>query len=260
MPFGPYHLPPSDYGPQFTGALRVTHPIYLMADLEAARRAGARVMLSMVGAERRIRGPDGHFSLAKWKLRLDRYKDFDFSSYIEDGTIIGHYIMDEPHDPTNWAGKTVSRAEVDEMARYSKQLWPNMVTIIRGWPDYLKGYRYKYLDAAWAQYSDRFGDIDGFINSNVRDAQSSGLALVVGLNLLAGGSSRGISGYYEGRYAMSASEVRQWGGALLDEPYVCAFISWKYNEKYFGRADIKAALEELGHKARSLPKKACTTK
>lgn len=258
VPFGPYHLPPSGYGPEFTGALRTTHPIFLLADLEAARRVGARVMLNLVGGERRIRGPDGHFSLAKWKLRVDRYRDIDFSSYIEDGTIIGHYIMDEPHDPTNWAGRTVSRSDVDEMARYSKQIWPSMVTIIRGWPDYLKGYQYKYLDAAWAQYSERFGDIGTFIDNNVRDAKSSGLGLVVGLNLLAGGGPKGIRGYYSGRYAMSASQVRSWGSALLEEPHVCAFISWKYNETYFSRSDIKSALAELSEKARNRAKKPCT--
>lgn len=215
-------------------------------------------MLSMVGAERRIRGKDGHFSLEKWKQRLDRYRGFDISSYIEDGTIMGHYIMDEPHDRTNWNGKLVSHAEVDAMAKYSKEIWPSMVTIIRGWPDYLKGYQYRYLDAAWAQYSDRFGEINAFISNNVRDAKASGLGLVVGLNLLAGGDNTGISGFYAGKYAMSASQVRRWGGALLDEPHVCAFISWKYDETYFSRSDIRAALEELSQKARARPKKACT--
>jgi hypothetical protein len=258
IPFGPYHLPPSSYGPEFSGALRVTHPIYLMSDLEAARRAGARVMLSMVGAERRIRGKDGHYSLEVWKQRLDPYRGFDLSTYIADGTIIGHYIMDEPHDRSNWNGKLVTHAEVDEMAKYSKQIWPAMATIIRGWPDYLKGTQYRYLDAAWAQYSARFGDINVFISNNVRDAKASGLGLVVGLNLLAGGDDSGIKGYYEGRYAMSASQVKRWGGALLDEPHVCAFISWKYNTTYFSRSDIKGALEELSQKARSRPKKVCT--
>lgn len=258
IPFGPYHLPPSSYGHRFTGTLRASHPLTLLTDLEAARRAGARVMLGLVGSERRIRGVDGHFSLETWKRRVDRYRRFDISSYIEDGTIIAHYIMDEPHDPSNWAGRTVSRADVDEMAKYSKQIWPSMLTVIRGWPDYLKGYEYKYLDAAWAQYSDRFGDIDQFISNNVRDARSSGLGLVVGLNLLAGGDRTGIKGFYDNKYAMSASTVRQWGNKLLDEGYVCAFISWKYDPDYFSRSDIKSALEDLSEKARNRPKRPCS--
>jgi hypothetical protein len=211
-----------------------------------------------VGSESRFVDEDGHFSLAIWKRRVDRFRGIDFASYIADGTIVGHYIMDEPHDPTNWGGKVVSLSDIDEMARYSKELWPSMATIIRGKPDYLRGYQYKYLDAAWMQYTVSFGPIDGFISSNVQDAKASGLALVAGLNVINGGSSTsGIPGTRPGKYGMSASELKTWGGALLEEPYICAFIVWQYDSRYFSRPAIKAAFEDLGQMARSYPKKAC---
>ena len=255
---GPYHLPPESYGAGFSGALLAARPDSLLIDLQAARRASARILISLVGSESRLLGSDGHFSLAVWKRRVDRFRGIDISSYIDDGTIIGHYIMDEPHDPTNWGGKVVSHSDIDEMARYSKELWPSMATIIRGKPDYLKGYQYKYLDAAWMQYTVRFGSIESFISSNVQDAKASGLALVAGLNVINGGSSSsGIPGTRVGKYGMSASELKTWGGALLAEPYTCAFIVWEYDEKYFSRPAIKAAFEDLGAKARSYPKKAC---
>ena len=258
IPLGPYHLPPESYGAGFSGALLAARPDSLLIDLEAARRASARILISLVGSESRLLGSDGHFSLAVWKRRVDRFRGIDISSYIEDGTIIGHYIMDEPHDPTNWGGKVVSHSDIDEMARYSKELWPSMATIIRGKPDYLKGYQYKYLDAAWMQYTVRFGSIESFISSNVQDAKASGLALVAGLNVINGGSSSsGIPGTRTGKYGMSASELRTWGGALLAEPYTCAFIVWEYDEKYFSRPAIKAAFEDLGKKARDYPQKAC---
>ncbi len=229
-----------------------------MADLEAARRTGTRIILSVVGNDRRYKDDQGRFSLVKWKGRVDRFRDFDISSYIQDGTIIAHYILDEPHDASNWAGTVVTRAQVDEMARYSKEVWPSLPTIIRAWPDFLKGYQYKYLDASWAQYSDRFGDIDAFVANNVRDARAAGLALVVGLNLLGGGNrSGGLRGFSGSRYAMTAAQVRQWGGALMADPYSCAFINWEYNAAYFSRSDIKAALQELSEKAQSRPKKSC---
>jgi hypothetical protein len=215
--------------------------------------------VSFVGNERRYRDEKGHFSFARWKARVDRFRGIDFSSYNNDGTIIGHYILDEPQDPTNWGGTLVSPAEVDELARYSKELWPTMPTMVRSWPSYLKGYRYQYLDAAWAQYSQRFGAIDSFISSNVRDARSAGLALVVGLNLLGGGSkSGGMKGYVGSRYAMTASQVQSWGELLMADPYACAFISWKYDARYFERSDIKSALAALGEQARNRPKKPCT--
>ena len=106
--FGPYHLPTGSFGPDNSATLRSASPLALLADLEAARRAGTRVILSFVGNERRYKDDKGHFSLARWKGRVDRFRGFDISSYIQDGTVIGHYILDEPHDASNWAGTVVT--------------------------------------------------------------------------------------------------------------------------------------------------------
>ena len=257
IPFGPFGLPAKHYSGEFSATSRALSPKVLLSELEAARKAGTRVVVRLVGGHSKYK-KKGTFDIDLWKSRLDRFRDIDFSSYIEDGTIVGHYILDEPHDRSNWGGKLVPRATIDEMARYSKELWPSMPTIVRGWPAYLRGYDYKYLDAAWAQYSVRFGPISSFISDNVRDAKASGLALVVGMNLLAGGTKgSGIKGHSKGNYGMSASQVKTWGTALLSDPYVCAFLSWKYTEAYFSRAAIKSALAELSEKAKDLPNKGC---
>jgi hypothetical protein len=146
---------------------------------------------------------------------------------------------------------------IDEMAKYSKQLWPGLPTVARAWPKFLKGYRYRYLDAAWAQYSARFGPVSGFMRNNVRDAKASGLALVIGMNQLAGGDRRGIRGFYSGKYAMSAGQLRSWGSEMLADPYPCAFLSWAYNSRYMSRSDIKSAKAYLAGKARSKGAKSC---
>lgn len=257
IPFGPFGLPARLYGEEYSATSRALPPKVLLVELEAARKAGARMVVRLVGGHARYK-KNGTFNLDLWKARLDRFRDIDFSSYIDDGTIIGHFILDEPQDRSNWGGKLVSPATVDELARYSKELWPSMPTIVRGWPAYLKGYDYKYLDAAWAQYSDRFGPISSFMSENVRDAKASGLALVVGLNLLDGGTKGGgIKGHTRGKYGMSPSQVKSWGEALLSDSYACAFLSWKYTEAYFSRPGIKSALAELREKAKDLPNKGC---
>lgn len=260
IPFGPWHLPTQLFGPEFTGGYIALSPDHPIADLEAARQTGTRILINLTNNERNLRDKSG-FSMAMWKQRVDRFRGVDFSSYVADGTLIGHFIMDEPEDVTNWNGTLVSRSDIDEMARYSKELWPYMPTIIRSWPWYLKGYSYQYLDAAWAQYHQRlqkFGSVDSFIVTNVRDAQASGLNLITGLNLLAGGGEKsGLKGFHKDRYAMNATQVRAWGNVLLSQPYICAFLSWKYNEAYFSRPDIKAALHELAEKARAFPTKTC---
>jgi hypothetical protein len=250
-------LPPSTYGAEFTAALLTAYTPTLLASLEAARRTDGRVLLGLTGNEASIRDDNG-FSISKWKKRVDRFRGMDLSSYIADGTIVGHFIMDEPSDPSNWNGKLVSPAEIDEMARYSKEIWPGMATIIRGWPAYLKGYEYKHLDAAWAQYHQRFGSIEEFLASNIRDAKASNLALVGGLNLLNGGTSAsGIPGRGAKKWAMSAGEIRTWGNAMMSEPYFCAFIVWQYDANYFSRPDIREALSDLSRKAQSHAEEKC---
>lgn len=256
--FGHYHLPPQLFSPKLSGVLRKTFPETILADLEAARRGNARVMLNLVGSEKHLRDEKGHFSFAVWKERVDRYRGLDISSYIADGTILAHYMIDQPQDTKKW-GVPVPPSVMDEMAKYSKELWPGMATVVRGYEEHgvPAGYQYQYLDAGWAQYHQRFGDIDQFIRQNVQDAKDAGLALVVGLNMVAGGKTNELVGFYQGKKAMNASEVKSWGSALLAEPYVCAFISWRYIEGYFAQPGILAAIEELGDQARSLPKKDC---
>ena len=255
IPFGTFHLPRTLYG-RYSGSLGNISPSYLKSYLETARRTGTKVMVTFSGNERNfISG--GRFSLSLWKQRVNRYRGINIASYIRDGTLMGHYLIDEPHDPANWGGRTIPRSTLDEMARYSKQLWPSLPTVVRAWPKFLKGYNYRYLDAAWAQYSARFGAVSAFMTQNVRDAKSSGLALVIGMNQLAGSNSSGLRGYYSGRYAMSASQLRSWGAAMLSNSYPCAFLSWAYNAKYMGRSDIKSAKAYLAGKARSKGTKSC---
>ena len=249
-------LPPSSFSPAFTVLLDAAYVPTLLARLEAARRTNGRVLLTFTGNEKYNRDSGG-FSLSIWKQRVDRFRGIDLSSYIADGTLMGHFILDEPSDPTNWNGHLVSLADIEEMARYSKEIWPDLPAIIRAWPAYLKGYQYKYLDAAWAQYHTRFGSIDDFIANNVRDAKASGLALVLGLNVVAGGGEDGIPGYYRDKHAMTASQVRTWGGALMAQPYICAFFLYTYNPEYFALPDIQAAMAELSATAQSLPNQPC---
>jgi len=258
IPFGVFHLPKDEYGTVYNGSMGSISPNYLLSYLEAARRSGTKLILSFSGGQSNFQNADGSFSMSKWKERVNRYRSIDFSSYIKDGTIIGHYLVDEPHDKSNWGGTTISPATLDEMARYSKQLWPTIPTVARTWPAYLKGSTYRHLDGAWAQYHERFGSVETWISNNVRDAKASGLALVVGLNQLAGGtSSSGLSGYYDNGYSMSARELETWGGALLNDPYACAFLSWRHDPDYMARSDIKAAMVRLSEKARNHTSKSC---
>ncbi len=256
IPMGITQLPKTLYG-RYTGALSNPGPDQLLNYLEAARRSGTRVMVVMVGNERYFKDGAGHFSFDKWRNLVSRYKRLNLNPYITDGTIMGHRLVDEPHDPSNWNGTVISRQTIDAMAKFSKSIWPGMATLVRSPPTYLKGYRYSYLDGAWAQYTLRFGSVSNYLNTNVNYAKSAGLSLVVGMNQLAATKNGGLRGYYSGWGSMTATQLKTLGSAMLSNSYPCAFLNWKYDADYMARSDIKAALAYLGNKAASKAFKSC---
>lgn len=246
IPFGHFEQPISAFGDQFSGAKLTVAPGDLLKYLAGIRARGGKVVLMFAGNDRHYKDRRG-FNMSKWKARIDRFKGINFSSYINDGTITGHLLVDEPNDPENWYGKTISPAVVDEMARYSKQRWSRMVTIVRVAPSYFRNRRPRYLDAAWAQYVTRKGTAPDFIRRNVADAQRSGLGLVVGLNISKGGPNRS---------RLSASQVKSFGSALLNSSYPCAFISWQY-ESYLLTGSMKDAMRMLRGKAQNRSSRSC---
>lgn len=250
IPFGAWAVPTDEFGPIYNGAMRNIWPQELVSELAAIKARGGRVILSLAGKETNYLDSRGHFSLALWKERINRYKDVDFSSFIEDGTVIGHYIIDEPNDPRNWGGDPVPGSMVETMAAYSKQLWPKMAAIVRAEPGYLAatGGPYRYLDAAWAQYVSWKGQPDDYIRRHVADAQKLGLALVTGLNITDGSPTKG---------PMSASLVQSAGSTLLADSYPCAFISWTWIDQYMARSDIKTAMTNLSQKAENHAARSC---
>ena len=129
------------------------------------------------------------------------------------------------------------------MAQYSKSLWPAMTTIARADPTWLDDYPdpYVYLDAGWAQYVMRKGDVNTYLSDNVLASQSKGLGLIVGLNLLNGGANQ---------ENLTASQIKNFGSVLLGSSLACSFISWRYDAAYYARSDIKSALELLSSKAK----------
>jgi hypothetical protein len=249
IPFGTFALPTGELGSTYNGTLRVIDPSALVSELAAIKARGGRVVLSLTGNERHYLDGSGHFSMNLWKQRVDRYRNININSFIEDGTIIGHYLIDEPNDAVNWGGQPVTGSAVEAMAVYSKQIWPKMATIVRVDPGYLIPWGpYRALDAAWAQYVTWKGTPQDYINRNIADAQKLGLMLVSGLNIIRGGP---------GGTTMTASLVQSAGQTILAESYACAFLSWQYNENYLSRTDINSAMSRLSQMARDHVARSC---
>jgi hypothetical protein len=250
IPFGPWNMPTDAFGAVYNGSQRNIAPNELLDELARIKSRGGRIFLTLTGYEGHYLDRDGHFSLSLWKDRLDRYRGINFNSYIEDGTIIGVALIDEPNDATNWGGEPVPGSVVEIMAQYSKSIWPTLPTVVRAEPAYMErtGGPYRYLDATWAQYVTRKGTASDYITRNVADAQRIGLALVTGLNLINGGPDAS---------QMSASLVQSAGSTILAQSYPCAFVSWEWRDAYMSRSDIKSAMAVLSDKAEAHAARSC---
>jgi hypothetical protein len=246
IPFGISAMPLSQYGSRYNGALLNLAPKTMLAELAQIKSRGGKVIIKLAGHPRYYGEGDG-FDLADWKRRIDVYRGIDFAPYVKDGTIVGHYMIDEPNDPKNWGGTPVSTSTLEEMGRYSKQLWPELPTLVRTEPSYL-GYDHRYIDAAWASYLNRKGTPQDFLRRNVSDAQARGLALVVGLNVIDGGVPN--------LTPMTASEAQSWGSELLESTYPCAFMMWRYEDGFF-TGSMGSAMDELSRQARNRTTRTC---
>jgi hypothetical protein len=264
--FGSYAMMPGDLNSVHTGTL-LGGPIdqnNILSVLSGIRAKGGRIVMKMCkGADSYVKNADGTFSLSKWKALVDRFRNVNLGPYINDGTILGHFLIDEPQRAQKWGGKIISHATLEAMAQYSKSIWPNMTTFVRVVPSWLvnSSVTYRALDAGWLQFTYNKGDPAKLVASETAAAKTKGLGLVVGLNVLDGGNgSSKVVGWGGTGWAMSASEIRNYGNALLNQSYACGFYNWtwQYNgPTYYNRTDIKSALSELSKKAKAHIRTSC---
>jgi hypothetical protein len=258
--FGAFDLPEDKFNATLDGSVRAVNPDNILPILAAARAAGGRVVVRLSRGPQYWTNADHSVNLAKWKEMVGRFKDVNLKPYITDGTLLAHYMIDEPHDASNWGGEPVPYQTLEAMAQYSKQLFPGLTTVVRAYPDWLAkaAFQWKYLDAAWSQYTASKGPIDSWMKSQTAYAKQEGLGLIVGLNWLDGGtSSSGIRGTRSGTWAMSASQIKTFGSVLASNPYACSVLNWKYYQPYVDRSDIKAAIAQVAELARNRAWQSC---
>jgi hypothetical protein len=253
IPFGHFGMPVSAFGSLHSGSKNTVEPWYIQKVLKDTKARGGKMMLMLAGRDVHYKDSRGRFSFTKWKSRVSRFRNVNFSSYIKDGTIIGHYMIDEPQDKANWNGTIVPPATLEAMAKYSKQLWPGMPTIVRAPPGKIRwSGTYRYLDAAWAQVANPRGTLNvaDFVRQSVADARREGLGLVMGLNITKGGRNK---------TRMTPTQIKSWGSTVLSNSYPCAFISWTWDANYLSRSAVRDALRSLRSKAQNRSTKTCRT-
>lgn len=236
--FGPMQPPISALdATKYDGAVRAGQSADgLTALLDSAAAGGFRIIVSVPTPA--MKAEDGTFNLKKWKAAVSRYSSVDsLEAYVAAGVVIGHYLIDEPNCASCWGGSAVSVGTLEQLAKYSKSLWPTLPTLVRVVPSYFPSSP-RYVDAAWAQWPSAYGYTPGMTAAQYRDqhvaaAKARRLGLVLGMNVLNGGDgSSGIVGTSLSKWQMSAAEADSIGRLFAAEPYACALITWRYSPNY----------------------------
>lgn len=200
----------------------------------------------------------GDFVLASWKDQLKPWIDSGVQAYIENGTLIGHMILD---DISNFEGRDPDAADLEEMARYSKELFPGLMTYVRQKASQMpvpESGGYVYVDAIVNQYTAAEGTVQQYAALESRRAQALNLGIINGLNIADGGDgSSGRPGYRVHKFAMSAAEITAYGSVLATVPGCGMFLNWEYDAEehwydgsigadYFNQPELQDALASLG--------------
>ena len=239
LPFGPWRLPDSLFREPFTATVLALRQSDAVARLDAARRAHMHVFIVLERSRRNHQNADKSFDLGEWKREIGSFRGIDFESYVADGTVLGHILIDEPHDPTNWNNAPVPYAIIDSAGAFSKSLWPALPVGVTSPPTFLAGAALPSLDWSFAQYRPNKGDLAAWLAAQRAAARQGRLGLVLSINVL--------DAY--GRDApLAASELQQIGLAMAAEPQLCALTMWKYDARdpaYFARPDIRRAVSTI---------------
>ncbi len=233
--------------------------------LPLAQSAGVRVTLRLTGDHEHYTTAGGEFDLDAWKAALEPWQDVDLAPFVADGTLVAHMLLDDIH---NFAAQDPTAAELDEMARTSKLMWPGLPTFVREKatrmpvPD---GGRYHHVDAIVNQYRHREGDVVRWTEEQSRTAAALDVGVINGLNIANGGDgSSHQPGWQKGRFAMSADEIRRYGAVLAADPRCAMFLNWEYDGEeqwsdgsigaaWFDRPENTAALMDLAHAVSGRP-------
>lgn len=225
--------------------------------LPMVRDSGMKVALSFTGYHENYT-TDGNFDMQKWMDKLSVWKDSGVQEFIDDGTLVANMMLD---DINNFPGNDPTAGEFEEMARYSHEILPNLMTYVRAEASSMPipdSGKYEYVDAVLNQYLASKGDVVEYAQNQADTAEELGLDILNGLNICDGGNGDSNQmGWRSNKYAMTAEEIKTYGKALLAVPHLKMFLLWEYDAievwpdgtigaDYFDQPEIQQALAELG--------------
>ncbi|HCM37024.1 TPA: hypothetical protein DIS61_00030 [Patescibacteria group bacterium] len=244
-PFGPFNPPTSDFGFPYTGGFLDLNINTALATLASAKASSMHVFVHLTGGRSNFQTSTGAFDLTKWKTQLDNWKSLvpQIQGFVDDGTIIGHMMLDEPQDPNNWDGNTVPCSDILGAADYSHSaaFWPNMPAGAGTHATWIADQSCDWLsskfDFTLTPYTYARGvTYQNFLTDNIAAANRTGVTFYASLNVLDGGTTKGVE--------MTQQQIQDAGGYFLCNG-ANGLTMWKWDSTFFTRTDIQAAMDYL---------------
>ena len=139
--------------------------------LDRAKSCGTKVMVALNDKTERILQDDGTgIDLDKFREAVSFFKG-KIDPYVNDGVVVVHGVIDEPHDCKNdWGGDCPSASEVDQASAISKEYWPSLPTAVNTVPNYLESEGYTWMNTDIIQFQYAYHKYQGDMKAFVDDA------------------------------------------------------------------------------------------
>jgi hypothetical protein len=276
MPFGPFELlglaPAGTPTGSFTLSLDSYSASNIVARIDAARGKGLKLVIALAGGAHSNYITNGVFDLAKWNAKLNTFNTPTIKAAIargvEDGTIVGSSVMDEPQHPS-WGG-VLNKLKIDQLCANTKSVFPTLPTgVVHKHFAFDPTHSYNACDFIVDQYNWRHGDVNQFRDEALAMGARDKHAVMFSMNILDGGikdqdndgvwecpipETQGQGTFYP-NCRMTAAEVRNYGMVLGAAG--CGLLMWRYDNTYMARPDNQQAFRDVGAKMASIPAKSC---
>jgi PKD repeat protein len=252
--------------PYWNGAhLANLSPSNCQSVIQGFADAGMKVNLRL-WTDAQSKDASGTFNIDNWKTSVDRYlphRDF-LNAMGRAGVIMSHLIMDDIKAGHRW-GRPITNAEVEEMAQYSKQFYPDLETNVRARTTQLSGFSFNFLESCGSIYlfnrggvpeQGRIADCTAYRDAELAAGATLGVKVNFGMNITNGGdSTSGQVGENPGSNAnwrMSAQELRDYADILVPANNQSNgwFDQWEWNSgsgmaNYLADPAIEASQEYI---------------
>jgi hypothetical protein len=237
-----------------SAAMQSLEPRAMLERIQLAARCGVRLVIVPPRRLLTTNGlPAGVFSVDSAKRLTDRYAVVLPPDTLRKyrATILGMNLGDDYTCTDCWGGKEITQAQVAEWATYARAKLPSLPFGVRVTPDWVAAAPTlaPLLDYAWAQYHTKRGDPQAYYDQAASIAKQLGLQMVMGVNL--------ENCYGPDTSACTAADLARFGTLAVSHPASCAFLSWRYDETTWLRADIREAWDGLLALAKARPAREC---